>query len=30
MENWGNPKKYKTVYGTFQSFLKRHLKIESL
>jgi hypothetical protein len=30
MENWGNPKKYKTVYGTFQTFLKRHLKIESL
>jgi hypothetical protein len=30
MENWGNPKKYKTVYGTFQTFLKRHLKIDSL
>lgn len=30
MENWGNPKKYKTVYGTFQTFLKRHLKVESL
>jgi hypothetical protein len=30
MENWGNPKKYKTVYGTFQTFLKRHLKTDSL
>jgi len=30
MENWGNPKKYKTVYGTFQTFLKRYLKIDSL
>jgi hypothetical protein len=30
MENWGNPKKYKTVYSTFQTFLKNELKVKSL
>lgn len=30
MENWGNPKKYRTVYGTFQTFLKNQLNIKAL
>ncbi|HEX2920923.1 MAG TPA: hypothetical protein VHO50_07155 [Bacteroidales bacterium] len=30
IENWGNPKKYKTVYGTFRTFLKNELNVKTL